>query len=595
MLFNNKKFKIIPIAILGLSLIYLAGCRKNLLETTPYTSVSSANMWTTSNLTDLGIAGVYQQLRMGYTSGSSSASGRELYQYNRFVEGQGTDADAFLTGTATTANGTVSGVWRDLYEGIFRCNDAIDNLANVSPSPDSVKARYTAEMKFLRAYFYFRLNQLFKGVPIYLDPRNTSDLLRARNTEAEVWTQVIKDLTDAVGEPYLPAKYAKGNSSFGHATKGAAYALRGKAYMYQQDWANAIADFQNVKNSGYALFGGTYRDLFLEANEQSDECIFSIQYLPVDGYGSNTQFYCGTRSSFGSCWNSYVISPNLVEAYENADGSPFNWDTYIPGYSSKTIAQREVYFLRNNLTDAEKSAATTRGADMTQYLPTGNEARILTAFAKRDPRLAANVITPYSTYLGRNINGADQTFTVRWPFRNELPPTLDLLTDTRSYLYYLHRKFVYTGTTQLPNRTSGGIDFPIIRYADVLLLWAEALNEQGNTSSAIPLVNQVRARAGVGLLNSSSATTVAGQDDLRKRIRHERLVEFPNEGISFFDEMRWKTWKDDVFFTGNGIKQAWGTVTVPYVWLGDQVYTWPIPLTERQNNPSLTQNTGWID
>lgn len=593
MLCNNRMIRLASIAIFGFSLLSIAGCRKNLLDTTPYTSISSSNMWTTSNLTDLGIAGVYQQLRMGYATGA--ASGRELYQYNRFVEGQGVDSDPFLTGTATTANGTVSAVWQDLYEGIFRCNDAIDNLSKVSPSPDSVKARYTAEMKFLRAYFYFRLNQLFKGVPIYLEPRNTEDLLRARNTETEVWTQVINDLTDAIGEPQLPAKYAKGSPSFGHATKGAAYALRGKVYMYQQDWANAIADFQNVKNSGYTLFNGTYRDLFLEANEQSDECIFSLQNLPIDGYGSNTQFFCGTRSSFGFCWNTYVISPNLVEAYENLDGSPFNWDTYIPGYSTKTVAQREVYFLRDNLTDAEKTAAATRGADMSQYLSTGNEARILAVFAKRDPRLAANVITPYSTYLGRNINGADQTFTMRWPFRDENPSTLDLLTNTRSYFYYLHRKFVYTGSTQLPNRTSGGIDFPIMRYAEVLLLWAEALNEQGNTSSAITLVNEVRGRAGVGLLNSSSATTVAGQDDLRKRIRHEHLVEFPNEGVSFFDEMRWKTWKEDVFFTGNGIKQAWGRVTVPYVWLGDQLYTWPIPLTERQNNPLLIQNTGWID
>lgn len=474
-------------------------------------------------------------------------------------------------------------------------NDAIANIKTISPSSDVKKSKYIAEMKFLRAYFYFRLNQLFKGVPIYLEPRDQKDLLRPRNTEAEVWTQVLTDLTDAINEPNLPLKYASTDANFGHATKGAAYALRGKAYIYQNNWTSAIADFKSVKDAGYALFSGNYRNLFLEANEKSDECIFSIQYLPVDGYGSNTQFFCGTRSSFGSCWNTYVVSPYLVDNYENKDGSPFNWDSYIPGYSSKTNAQREAYFLRDNLTDAEKAAAAARGADMSVYLQTGNEARIAAVYANRDPRLTANVITPYSTYLGRNINGVDQTFTMRWPVRNELPPTLDLLTDTRTYMYYLHRKFVYTGSTQLPNRTSGGIDFPIMRYAEVLLLWAEALNESGNTNDAVALVNQIRARAGVGLLNSSAATTVAGQADLRKRIRHERLVEFPNEGISFFDEMRWKTWKEDVFFTGNGIRQVWGSVTVPYIWLGDQLYNWPIPLTERQNNPSLTQNPGWID
>ncbi|NIG53364.1 RagB/SusD family nutrient uptake outer membrane protein [Chitinophaga sp. Cy-1792] len=588
---NNKR-RYLTGAALVVGVLTLAGCRKNLLDTKSYTSVSSSTMWTTDNLTDLGVNGVYAQLKMGYSNGG--ASGREIYQYSRFIDGQGRDGDAFQTGTATPSNTMFSLSWVDFYEGVFRANDAIYNLQKVSPSAADKKSRYLAEMKFMRAYYYFRLNQVFKGVPIYLDPRNINDLMRPRNTEDEVWAQIIKDLTEAIAEPNLPAKYAKGSSSFGHATKGAAYALRGKVYMYQKVWDKAAADFQSVKDAGYGLFP-TYRELFLEANEQSDECIFSIQNLPVDGFGSTTQFYCGTRSSFGSCWNTYLIAPDLVDAYENKDGSKFNWDAVIPGYSSKTAAQREVYFLRNNLTAAEITAATNRGAYMADYLPTGNEQRIQAVYANRDPRLTANVITPYATYVGRNINGADQTFTLRWPVRDELPPTLDLLTDTKSLFYYLHRKFVYTGSTQLPNRYSGGIDMPLIRYADVLLMWAEALNEQGNTAAAVDLVNQVRGRAGVGLLNSSAGTTVAGQDDLRKRIRHERLCEFPNEGISYFDELRWKTWKDDVFYPGNGIKQIWGTVVVPFVWLGDQLYTWAIPLTERQNNPKLDQNKGWIE
>ncbi|MBO9154390.1 RagB/SusD family nutrient uptake outer membrane protein [Chitinophaga sp. GCM10012297] len=591
---NTKRYiqqSILALAIAG-SAGFMSGCKSDLLDTVPPGNIASSTMWTTDNLTDLGVAGVYNALRLGIATGG--ASGRELYMYDRFVTSIGRDGDALLQGTATTGNGMFTNVWKELYEGVHRANDAITSIPAKSPSPAEKKARYVAEMKFMRAYFYMRLNQLWKGVPVYLEPVPVDQMNRGRETEQAVWDVVVQDLTDAINEPELPMKYAKGNAAFGHATKGAAYALRGKAYMYLEQWALAAADFQKVREAGYSLFGNYY-ELFRPANEQSDEMIFSIQYNNVPGFGSTTQFYTGTRSSFGSCWNSYMVHPDLVDRYENADGSPFDWDAVIPGYNAMPAKQREVYFFRNNLTAAEITAAKNRGVNMDAYLPDGNEQRIAQAYAGRDPRLTANVITPYSTYLGRQIEGADRVFTYRWPHRNENLPTLDLTTDTRTFFYYLHRKFVYLGSTELPDRTTGPTDFPLIRFADVLLMWAEALNEQGKTDEAVPLVNEVRQRAGVGLLNSSPATTVTGQDDMRQRIRHERRAEFPNEGISFFDEMRWKTWKETVFYTGNGVKEIWGNVNIPYLWSGDYLYNWAIPEQEVQMNGNLRQNPDWIN
>jgi hypothetical protein len=126
-------------------------------------------------------------------------------------------------------------------------------------------------------------------------------------------------------------------------------------------------------------------------------------------------------------------------------------------------------------------------------------------------------------------------------------------------------------------------------------MWAEALNEDDKTNEAIELVNEVRSRAGVALLNSGGPTTVAGKDDLRERIRNERRVEFPIEGINYFDELRWGTWQKNVFQTGNGRKQVWGTNVGNYNYKGDHLYTWPIPTGEIQMNPNLVQNPGWID
>ena len=146
-----------------------------------------------------------------------------------------------------------------------------------------------------------------------------------------------------------------------------------------------------------------------------------------------------------------------------------------------------------------------------------------------------------------------------------------------------------------------GIDMPKIRYADVLLNLAEALNEQGKIDEAVTVVNQVRARAGAQLLNSNVPTTVMGQADMRERIRNERYWELLGEDLIYFDELRWKTWKDKKFATYddngkqvvNGLRQVWGQATYHYAWGGDHYWLYPIPYNETQMNPNMEQNPGW--
>ncbi|WP_184550480.1 RagB/SusD family nutrient uptake outer membrane protein [Mucilaginibacter sp. FT3.2] len=579
--------------ILLAGLILASGCKKNLLDLTPYTAISSTTMWTNDNLTDLGMAGVYQALRLGQNT--SGDSGEELFMLDQLGSStQARGAVNLLNGSSTANDAIYADYWKNLYEGIQRANDAITNIPLKSPSTAIKKAKYVAEAKFLRAYFYMKLNQLYKGVPMYLTYTTPAQANKPRNTEAEVWNQVVTDLTDAINEPNLPAIYSAGNANYGHVTKGAAYALRGKAYLYMQKYDLAAADFQQVQNAGYGLFSNYYT-LFKQANQQCSEMIFAIQNIAIVGNGGTMQWFCGSRSSYGSCWDNYVVPPNEVDLYQNADGSAFNWDTVLPGYSALTPVQREVFFLRNNLTASEIAAATARGAQMSLYLPTGNETRIAQAYANRDPRLAVSVITPYSIYNG--VFGANNaTLTWRWPYR--AAASGDLQTDMTGTPVYLHRKFVAEGNAEIPatgGRNAQPLNFPLIRYADVLLMWAEALNEQGQTADAVPLVNLVRARAGVALLNSNAATMVAGQSDLRLRIRNERRVEFINEGITYFDELRWGTIYNDVYANNPGEKQPWGTIILPFTWQfgSATTYVWPVPQAELQRNPNLVQTPGY--
>ena len=569
--------------------LLLGSCQADLLETKPYGNVAAGNMWTSENFADKGVTAIYSTLRKSYV-------GLGLYQMDCLgVSTDCRDADyPIMRTTITTSNGMFSSYWSEHYSGISRANDAIVHLPEVD-MPENKKARYMAEAKVLRAYFYYKLNIMYKGVPVYLEPVEASECTKGQETEAAVWQVIEDDLTAAINEPNLPNIYTEGSNDYGRVTKGLAYALRGKAYLYQKEYAKAAADFEAVSQCGFGLFEGDYKQLFKEANEQSKEMIFSVQCIGLDGLGNDISFRYGTRSSFGSCWNTYLVNADFVETYENADGSKFNWNDYIPGYNEMEPAARAVFFLRDGLTDAEKEAMKTAGADMSKYLPEGNEARIKAAYANRDPRLTASIITPYSTYDGANGSN-EYTYTLRWPFRaGDVSEPFDLKTDTNNRFYYLYRKFVAEGASEIPNRSYSPIDVPLIRYADILLNLAECYNELNQEDKAIACVNQVRERAGAALLNSNDATTVKGQDDLRERIRNERRWEFNGEGVNFFDEMRWGTWKESRFFEGAGLKQMWGTLQYDYTWSGDRVYTWPAPWSERQLNPNLKLADGWKD
>lgn len=549
-------------------------------------------MWTNESLSDLGVVGVYQNLRYGYV-------GVERYYLDQYgFTAMNRSATSLTAGNITPSDGVFSNYWKQNYEGIHRANDAILNLHEKAPLTAEKKGRLVAECKFLRALFYFNLNQVFKGVPVYLEPVDINEATRGRETEPKVWETIITDLTDCINEPNLPDFYSSEFSDYGRATKAAAYALRGKAYMYTKEFAKAEADLRKVGELGPQLYHGPYKNLFTVDNEHSPEMIFSVQNVAESGLGSQAQHYVGPRSWNNSGFNTYMPHPDFVESFEEKDGSPFNWEDFLPGYNSMTPGQRKVFFLRDGLTASEINVFTAGGADMSQYLPAGNEARIKVAYENRDPRLAATVITPYSTYNGA-YGLVDYTYTSRFPYRGfDTRAPFDLRSDTRNLFYYIFSKWIYEGNSVLTNRDQGPTDQPLIRYADVVLLLAEAINEQEFDKDAVDLVNSVRTRAGAIALQSSDAsapTFVNNQVNMRERIRNERRWELALEGINLFDEMRWGTWKDIKFYEGNGTKEVWGTILEPYSWRGDYLYNWAIPQTEIEMNSNITQNEGWIN
>lgn len=574
------------------------------MDLSPNGSPSDSNVWSTASLAEQTVAGVYNQLYVEY---SDVANGWFDIWSSSMDYGIGiAPTFNFLFGTNSSSSEKGSLVqWQRNYKGIIKANDVIANITKVEGLDEDKKSRYVSECIFLRSWWYYRLNILYGGVPYYRDPiKDIDEAVLARSTQDEVWQYIVEDLTQCINNPDLPNKYSAGDSDYGHITKGAAYALRGKVYLWMKEWQKAAVDFQAVKDCGYSLYEGagdqSYKQLFKLANEQCDEMIFSLQCVDKEEYSHRKNRGFGNRclppdaSGNGLGWNNYIINPQMAELYENSDGSKFNWDDYIPGYNEMGINARMVYFLRNNITETERANAVAAGADMSKYDPTGNEERIKKAYAHRDPRMAMSIITPYASFIG-GVEGTPKEYVMRYPFRSYTTYG-DLKTDTSLKFYYLNRKFVGEGL-EFQNIYSE-LDLPLIRYADVLLNWAEALNELGDLQGAIDKVNEVRSRAGAQLLETNEYTHVTGKEDMHQRIMNERHIELLGEDVIFFDELRWKTWKDLKFFVNkegkvNGMTQIWGTTTNNYVWGGDQYWLLPIPAREMQMNPNMTQNPGW--
>lgn len=522
----------------------------DILDTAPYDKLSSGTMWTTEESVDQGVIGVYYSLQRPFHGdkfiGANAMIG--YYGYDALgMAGQGEyGMQNLFTKSVNPSNGFFLKTWQWMYDGVHRANAAIAGIQN-APINDAKKARLVAECKVLRAFFYDRLNILFGngglGVPLYTEPVNPSECNKGQSTEQEVWAQVIQDLSDAIAEPNLPDNQIQGE---GRVSKGAAYALRGKAYLLTKEYDKAIADFAKVGDCGYKLFPN-YRQLFKVANERCEEMILSVQYIEdPTGYGTGIQKYCaaftqGAKDSRG-CWGDLQVTPAVVNLYEEVDGQTvkkFAWEDYLSDWKKVTDMEaaeghtkyRKVFFIRDKYVNGQEIHPTVTEVIDTElaklpkevqafYLPEGNEARLKAAYAHRDPRLAYNVVTPYVNYLGVNSNStAEEWYTFRWPVAGKYyadqasaePNANPNLPDSyyasgfmnaQAEFKYIHRKFIGEGL-EYQRREQNPVDEPIIRYADVLLMWAEALVEKGDLSGAMSKVKEVRDRVGIPTMASS--------------------------------------------------------------------------------------------
>lgn len=563
----------------------IGGCES--LDYIPGDQMSGQTFWQTEDHARQAAVGMYAAMKEPWCFGLEFT----FDMCSDLADGTSPWAD-ISRGTSFASNsGGVQNHWQYLYELVHRSNTVIRNVENMPISRETID-RVTGEAKFLRAMAYFRMLNCWGGVPYYDETcdinREFSNLKSPRSSAEEIRGHIIDDLTEAIEK--LPVSWEA--ADLGRATKGAAYALRGKVYLFNRQWDKAIADFEEIvynksHNYGYSLHPD-YNSLFrLYNGSHSPEMIFSIQSIDGNtaGYALDIVSYFGNKSTMRLiAGNRIVPSVTLVDMYENLDGSPFDWDDMFPGFNDGGAETRKKY-LCVAIDQGSTTVTSTLDCDTT---------KVMDAYRLRDPRLCLNVITPYSHYLGTDAGSSpmDKQFVLADPTKGGAPmEAMAFIRNSEGWNSYFWRKWIPTGNLDgywgEYNRTP--YEFPLIRLGDVILMLAEAYNEAGETDKAVTELNKIRARAGMPELNSGAAwLAVTGKEEMAERIRRERAFELAGEGQRYWDLRRW------------GLLEA--SVKNATDIFGDLMYTrsyqprhemWPIPLVEMERNTNLKQNEGW--
>lgn len=420
--------------------------------------------------------------------------------------------------------------FREYYQGINRSNQVLLNASNINFEDGNLKDRILGQAYFLRGLYLFHAVNMFKNVPIPLN----LEVYHPQKTEAEGWAQVISDFKMAAS--LLPTTYAdisgidtkdsNGTPIKGRATKGAALGYLGKAYLFTKDFPNAKTTFKQVIDLGIYELEPNYADNFSDAKENNNESLFEVQFSRQAG-------------GVGLSWGGIPAS---------------DW--------GKTSARAITYGPRAfGFTDVQPT--------WTLFNEFQEEK---TKTGALDPRLDATI---YYKKPGGATPIYQTTFEIQYK-------------DSPADLNDIYCKKYENGGGAFGNEYDwrSGINERLLRYADILLMYAECLNETGDTPGAYVYIQKVRDRA--NLPNLAIVKPNMTQVQMRDQIGHERFLEFPLEGHRFDDIRRWGWLQDPA-------KLAWlKSRDAEFNTYAAGREFFPIPQLEIDTNKfPITQNQGY--
>jgi starch-binding outer membrane protein, SusD/RagB family len=425
----------------------------------------------------------------------------------------------------TISTDDVNGTWSRKYEGVARCNSTLRLLASAGSDVSAAeKTRITAETRFLRGLFYFDLKRLFNDTPYIDESVDYGTGIEKVKNDKPLWPLIEAD-----------AKFAYDNlpetqGAVGRINKWGAAAQLAKVYMYQKKYTEAKALYDliiaNGKTSNGKKYGlvPKYADLFRASNDNNEESVFAIQAAANTGSvnNANPEFdlnfpYNTGPNGPGNCCGFNQPSFEYVNSFRtNANGLPLLDDSYNAAANA----------VKTDMGVLSKDAFTPDAGNL-------------------DPRLDHTVGRRGIPYLDwQDHPGAD------W-IRNQ--PNGGPYSPKKFTYYKSDKGSLQDNSSWTPGYTA--LNFPIIRYADVLLMAAEAEIEVGSLTKALEYTNLVRARAAnpAGFVMKGAtpaanynikvypASQFATKEAARTAVRFERRLELGDEGHRFFDLVRWGT------------------------------------------------------
>ena len=550
----NRRTLILGALVLTMPFV---GCQSadKLLDVTSPTTVSDEIFWTQENDAVLTLNGVYAALPdwfeiIGHDGMTDNGAVNRQFD-SRYVFSDGTFDPQSVYGRERWARTATNPTrWEGWFPGVAKANILLGNIDRIPAGKiyPTKKNRYVAEAKFLRAVLYLQLVATYGPVPMPLTPMTDDEARQLTNaTVPQIYDQIIKDLDEAAA--VLPVSYT--GNDIGRATKWAAVSYKARAALYAGRYQVAADAAKQVIDANVYSLHPNYGELFLYAGETSKERIFTHNYAKTtQASGQNNNIF-GEYAPFTNSGTASVVPiRQLVDAYYMKDGLPI---TTSPLYVAKPW---------NGPTDT------------------------LSYTSNRDPRLAFTILYPGTTWDGNVFDSRPKGISTR-------PEAIDLQNAQASVTGFNIRKYI--DLTDKADRGNGGIDIILMRYADVLLMYAEAKFElgQGADPTALAAFNLVRQRPSVNMPPVATLT--------RELIRNERRVELAFEGLRLFDIRRWKI--------AETVMPAPAVCGIDYVNAAATVvracqpasarqfpvraYLWPLPQTELDLNPNLKQNTGF--
>lgn len=547
--------------VIALCMLMPTGCKKDYLDKLPLSGPSDASFYSNQDELMLGLFGCYKSLNFEAKTERPWPVILDVttdIDWNRSAHAM----QDIGKGSYASDNASILIFWREYYQGIGRCNFLLDNIDRVkSKITPELYAQVTAEARFLRAINYHYLIEMFGGVPLITHVVKLENSQVPRNTKKEVADFVIKEMDAAAKD--LPLTQDANNT--GRATKGAALAIEARTALYNGDYPAAAAAAKAVMDLKTYKLNPDFAQLFTYAGQNSTEIIFALQYLKgVITHG--TPNFLTSRMAGGV--SNEIPPQSMVDAYEMKDGLPID---------------------KSPLFDPKAP------------------------FKNRDPRLGYTIVLPSSILFNYQFETNPDSLKI-WNY-NTTPATRvanqDATNAFATYSGYLYRK--YTDITDMADDENSQLNLILIRYAEVLLIYAEAKIEANDIDASVyDAINQVRQRVSMPAITAGKT-----QAELRSALRIERKCELALEGFRLFDIRRWKIAEKVMpgpllgripkeFLTTAPAIDENGTPNYSKVPNASKMrlietrtfnpnrdYLWPIPSIEMQTNTKLVQNPGY--